>query len=153
MSAQGMQTLVAGSIDLRKSNSGYVFTIAGEPVSWASRLHPCLALSTTKAEYMDAIEATKEALQLSRLVGDLGMAGDAPMLHCDSQSAIALEQNPVFHAKIKHIRVRYHFIRELLEDKRIQFVKIHTDDNPVDLLPKSLASQRFAHCRSLMGMA
>ena len=109
----------AGSVDSRKSTSGYVFTVAGGPVSWASRLQPCVALSTTEAEYMAATEAAKEALWLSRLVGDLGMAVDAPMLHCDSQSAIALAQNPVFHAKTKHIEVRYHFIREVLEDKRI----------------------------------
>ncbi|MCO5606465.1 hypothetical protein L7F22_060653 [Adiantum nelumboides] len=143
----------AGSIGSRKSTSGYVFIVAGGPISWESHLQPCIALSTIEAEYMDAIEATKEALWLSRLVGDLDMVGDAPMLHCDSQSAIALARNHVFHAKTKHIEVRYHFIREVIEDKRIQLVKIHTDDNPVDLLSKSLASQRFAQCRSLMGMA
>ncbi|MCO5586434.1 hypothetical protein L7F22_040374 [Adiantum nelumboides] len=142
-----------GSVHSRKSNSGYEFTISGGPVSWASRLQPCVALSTTEAEYMVATEATKEALWLSRLVGDLGMAGDAPTLHCDSQSAIALAQNLIFHAKTKHIEVRYHFIREVLEDKRIQLVKIHTDNNPANLLTKSLASQRFAYYRLLMGMA
>ena len=142
------------AVDSRKSTSGYVFTLAGGPVSWASRIHPCVALSTTEAEYMAAVEAAKEALWLSWLVGDLGMAVDAPMLHSDSQSAIALAQNPVFHAKTNHIEVRYHFIQEVLEDKPIQLVKVHTDDNPVDLLTKSLASQhRFARCRSLMGMA
>ena len=143
----------AGSVDSRKSTSGYVFTLAGGLVSWASRIQPCVSLSTTEGEYMAATEATKEALWLSRLVGDLGMAVDAPMLHSDSQSAIALARNPVFHAKTKHIEVRYHFIREVLEDKRIQLVKVHTDDNPADLLTKPLDSQRFAHCRSLMGMA
>ncbi|MCO5586210.1 hypothetical protein L7F22_040149 [Adiantum nelumboides] len=143
----------AGLVDSRKSTCGYVFTVAGGPVLWASCLQPCIALSTTEAEYMAANEATKEALWLSRLVGDLGMAGDAPMLHCDCQSTIALAQNPVFHAKTKHIEVRYHFIREVLEDKRIQLVKILTDDNPADLFTKSLASQRFTHCRLLMGMA
>ncbi|MCO5568437.1 hypothetical protein L7F22_022136 [Adiantum nelumboides] len=60
-----------GSVDSRKSTSGYVFTVAGGPVLWASRLHPCIALSTTKAKYMPATKATKESLWLSRLVGDL----------------------------------------------------------------------------------
>ncbi|MCO5611398.1 hypothetical protein L7F22_065651 [Adiantum nelumboides] len=88
----------AWSIDSRKSTSGYVFTIVGGPISWASRLQPCVALSTIEAEYM----AAKEALWLSRLGGDLGMAGDAPMLHCASQSAIALARNYIFHAKTNH---------------------------------------------------
>ncbi|MCO5606574.1 hypothetical protein L7F22_060762 [Adiantum nelumboides] len=100
----------ARSIELRKFTSGYVFIVASGPVLWASRLQPCTALSTTEAEYMAATEAAKEALWLSRLVGDLGMALDAPMLHCDSQSAIALAQNPVFHENTKHIEVRYHSI-------------------------------------------
>ena len=68
---------------------------------------------------MAAIEAANEALWHSWLVGDLGMAVDALVLHCDRQSAIALARNHVFHAKMKHIEVRYHFIREFLEDKRI----------------------------------
>ena len=68
-----------------------------------------------------------------------------PTLHCDSQSAIMLAKNPVFHAKTKHIAVRYHFIRDVVEDKLMELVKVHTDDNPADLLTKGLASEWFAH--------
>ena len=63
-----------------------------------------------------------------------------------------LAKNPVFHAKTKHIDVKYHFIRAVLEDKLIQLVKVHTNDNPADLLTKSLPSERFAYCRTLMGV-
>ena len=63
-----------------------------------------------------------------------------------------LAKNPVFHAKTKHIAVRYYFIRYVLEDKLMELVKVHTDDNPVDLLTKGLASEQFAHCRALMGV-
>ena len=48
--------------------------------------------------------------------------------------------------------MKYHFIRDVLEDKLMELVKVHTDDNPVDLLTKGLASERFAHCRALMGV-
>ncbi|KAI5065237.1 hypothetical protein GOP47_0019932 [Adiantum capillus-veneris] len=75
-----------------------------------------------------------------------------PVLHCDSQSAIQLAKNPVFHAKTKHVDVKCHFIREVLEDKRLQIAKIHTTENPADLLTKGLPSKRFAHCRALMGI-
>ncbi|MCO5559160.1 hypothetical protein L7F22_012753 [Adiantum nelumboides] len=110
-----------------------------------SFLQSCVTLSTTEAEYVAASEACKEAIWLTRLVGDLGIVREIPVLHCDSQSAIQLARNLVFHAKTKHVDVRYHFIREVLEDKRLQLVKVHTD-----LLTKSLSSERFTHCRELM---
>ena len=103
-------------------------------------------MSTNKAEYMAAIEACKEAVWLARLVRDLGSAIEMSTLHCDSQSAILLAKNPVFHAKTKHIEVKYHFIREMLEDKLMKLVKVHTDDNCADLLTKGLPPEQFAHC-------
>ena len=110
-------------------------------------------MSTTKAEYIVASEACKEAIWLARLVGDLGISVEVPTLHCDSQSAIMLAKNPVFHAKTKQIAVKYHFIRDVLEDKLMELVKVHMDDNSADLLTKGLASERSAHTvGALMGM-
>ena len=63
-----------------------------------------------------------------------------------------LAKNPVFHAKTKHIEMKYHFIRSILEDKAIELVKVHTDDNSADLLTKGLPAERFAYCRQLMGI-
>ncbi|MCO5609949.1 hypothetical protein L7F22_064184 [Adiantum nelumboides] len=77
-----------------------------------------------------------------RLVEELGIKSQVPVLHCDSQSAIMLARNPVFHAKTKHIEVKYHFLRSVLDDKIITLVKVHTDDNPADLLTKSLPDER-----------
>ncbi|MCO5546935.1 hypothetical protein L7F22_000374 [Adiantum nelumboides] len=142
----------AGHPDCRKSTSGYVFTFTGGAVSWISRLQKCVALSTTEAEYVAATEASKEALWLMRLVEEVGIKSQVPVLHCDSQSAIMLARNPVFHAKTKHIEVKYHFIRSVLDDKSITLVKVHTDDNPADLLTKSLPAERFAYCRQMMGI-
>ena len=133
----------AGNSDNRRSTTGYIFTLYGGAISWMSRLQKCVALSTTEAEYVVAIEACKEAIWLIRLVGDLGLGDDMPILHSDSQSAIMLVKNPVFHAKTKHIEVKYHFLRQVLEDKRLELVKVHT---------KSLSSDKFAHCRELMGI-
>ncbi|MCO5551899.1 hypothetical protein L7F22_005406 [Adiantum nelumboides] len=119
----------AGDLDKRRSTSGYLYTFAGGAISWLSRLQSCVTLSTTEAEYVAVSEACKEAIWLTCLVGDLGIVREIPVLHCDSQSAIQLARNLVFHAKTKHVDVRYHFIREVLEDKRLQLVKVHTKDN------------------------
>ena len=109
-------------------------------------------MSTTEAEYIAAVEACKEAISLARLVRDLGIAVEMPTLHSDSQSAILLAKNPIFHAKTKHIEVKYHFIREMLEDKLMKLVKVHTDENPADLLTKGLSIEQFAHCQAIMGV-
>ena len=136
----------AGHVDTRRSTSGYVFTFAGGAVSWMSRAQKCVALSTTQVEYIATIEGYKEAIWLDCLLGDLGIHSVVPALHSDSMSAIHLARNPIFHAKTKHIEIRYHFIREVLEDKRLELVKVHTDENPADMLTKSLPSQRFEYC-------
>ncbi|MCO5586749.1 hypothetical protein L7F22_040691 [Adiantum nelumboides] len=125
---------MADDVDTRKSTSCYVFTLAGGVVSWCSRLQKIAALSTTEAEYISATETSKEAIWLARLCSEFGLPNKAPMLGCDSRSAICLAKNAMFHARTKHIDVRYHFIREVLEDGLITLVKVHTSQNPEDAL-------------------
>jgi hypothetical protein len=83
-------------------------------------------MSTTEAEYMAVAEAAQEALWLTGLVKELGVEQDGVQLHCDSQSAIYLENNQVYHDITKHIDVRFHKIRELLASGQILLEKIHT---------------------------
>ncbi|MCO5564489.1 hypothetical protein L7F22_018150 [Adiantum nelumboides] len=106
-------------------------------------------MSITEVEYIAASEASKEAIWLARIVSDLSISAETPTLHCDSQSAIKLAKNPMFHAKRKHISVKYHFIRNMHEDKHMQLVKVHTHDNLADLLTKGISLKQFAHCRAL----
>ena len=63
-----------------------------------------------------------------------------------------LARNPIFHAKTKHIQVKYQFIRDVLGSKKIELVKVHTNDNPADFLTKGLPAERFAHFRQMMGV-
>ena len=75
-------------------------------------LQPTSALSTTEAEYMTITEASKEATWLRGLVNDMGLKQNLVLLRCDNQSAIALTKNQVFHARTKHIDIRFHRIRD-----------------------------------------
>ncbi|MCO5571155.1 hypothetical protein L7F22_024889 [Adiantum nelumboides] len=143
----------AGDLDKRRSTSCYVFTLAGGAVSWQSQLQDCITQSTIEAEYVAANEACKEAIWLGRLVADLGIKVEMLELYCDSHSAIQLAKNSMFHSKTKHINVKYHFIREVIEDKQIQLVKIHMKDNSADLLTKRLSRESFVHCRELLGIS
>ncbi|CAL1389536.1 unnamed protein product [Linum trigynum] len=73
-------------------------------------------------------------------------------LFCDSQSAIHLAKNASFHARSKHIDVRYHWIRDVLEMKQLQLEKIHTDENGSDMCTKTLPREKFEFCRLAAGM-
>lgn len=75
------------------------------------------------------------------------------VLHYDSQSNIHPGKNPSFHSKYKHIYVRYHCIRDVLNDKLLDLEKVHTDDNGVDMLTKTLPRRKYEICCSLAGMA
>ncbi|KAI3508780.1 hypothetical protein L1887_23794 [Cichorium endivia] len=82
-----------------------------------SRLQKSISLSTIEVEYMGVAEASKELLGLNTFLEELRHKKEDCMLHCDNQSAIHLAKNPVFHSRTKHIKMRYHFIREQIAEE------------------------------------
>ncbi|KAE8701188.1 Detected protein of confused Function [Hibiscus syriacus] len=133
----------AGDLDKRRSSTGYLFTLDKAPVSWKSTLQSMVALSTTEEEYMAVSEAVKEAIWLNGLMEDLGVVQSRISLYCESQSAIHLAKNQVYHSRTKHIDVRYHFVREIFEEGNILLQKIATSKNPTDIMTKVLATSNF----------
>jgi hypothetical protein len=142
----------AGDLDKRRSLTGFVFTLSGCAISWKATLQSTVALSTTEAEYMAAAEAVKEAIWLRGLVSDLGLQQDDTVVFCDSQSAIHLTKNQMYHERTKHIDVRYHFLREVVTQGDITVKKIATAENPADMLTKPLPILKFKHCLGLIGI-
>ena len=112
-----------------------------------------VAMSTTKAEYMAAVEAAKEALWLTGLVKELGIQQGGVSLHCDSHNAIYLAKNQVYHARTKHIDVRIHKIRELVATSELLLEKIHTSENASDMLIKPVTADKFKHCFDLINVS
>ena len=94
-----------GDLDKRRSTTGYVFKVGGNTVSWKSGLQQVVALSTTEAEYISLVEAIKEGLWLRGLTEELGYQQEEVSVGCDSQSAICLAKNNVFHDRTKHFVV------------------------------------------------
>ena len=102
----------AGDSDDRHSTSGNLFLMAGGAVSWLSKKQAIVALSTSEAEY---VALSLEAVWLRSLLSDLGVSLDEPTaLMEDNQGAIAIAKNPIAHSRIKHIDIRYHYIREAI---------------------------------------
>ena len=95
---------LGGDVDSSKSTSGYIYTIGGTAVSWMSRLQKCVSLSSTEAEYVAIAEAGKEMIWLADYLEELGKKQSEKILYSDSQSAIQLVKNLVYHLKTKHIR-------------------------------------------------
>ena len=135
----------AGDLNDRRSTTGYVFTLAGGPICWRSMIQSLVALSTTESEYMAVAEAAKEALWLTGLVKELGIQQGGVLLHCDSQSAIYLAKNQVYHARTKHIDVRFHKIRDLVFSDEFLLKKVHTSENEANMLTKPVTTDKFKH--------
>ena len=143
----------AGDLDKRCSTTGYVFTLAKGPVSWRSTLQSTVVLSTTEAEYMVVTEAFKEAIWLYGLIEDLGIVQEHVDVHYDSQSAIFLAKNQVHHSRTKQIDVRFHFVREIVDERDILLQKIGTADNPADMLTKCVSGIKFQYCLDLVNIS
>ena len=142
----------AGDIDSRKSTTGYIFTLGSAAVSWVSRLQKTVSISTTEAEYVAATEACKEMIWLKNLMEELGKEQDSCQLFSDSQSAIHLVKNSAFHSRTKHIDVKYHFIRSLLEEEQFTLEKIHTKNNPADMMTKDVTVEKLKACSISVGL-
>ena len=137
----------AQDLDTRKSTSRFVFTFGGGCISWKSTLQKCVSQSTTEAEYVAAAEAAKEGIWLSRLVQDFGYSAKGIELYCDSSSALHLASNQKTDSRTKHIDVRYHFIRQMVEEKSILLLKIEGKLNPADALTKVIPHESFVNHR------
>ena len=134
----------AGQVDDRRSTSGYVFFMAGGPVSWQSKTQKSVALSTAEAEYMALSDASKEAVHLKALLASMGYGQSEPIvIYEDNQAAQKIAENPVLHDRTKHIDIRYHFVRELVEGLKISVVYINTKQMIADLLTKAVSRMTF----------
>ncbi|KAK3033756.1 hypothetical protein RJ639_034198 [Escallonia herrerae] len=121
---------------------------------WKASLQTIIALSTTEAEYIAATEAVKEAIWLKGLVGDLGLKQESSIVYYDSQSAIHLTKNQMFHERTKHIDVRFHFIRDVVSQGTIMVEKISTtDENPANMMTKHIPKIKFKHCLDLISIS
>ena len=144
----------AGDVGDRKSTSGYVFLLGGATISWKSSKQTCVALSTAEAEYVALSAAAQEAVWLQQLTSDLlkKRIREITILE-DNQSTICLAKNHQVHGRTKHIDIKYHFIRDLVDAGRIKLTYCTSEDMVADMLTKGLRIQQFEKLRRMIGIA
>ncbi|KAK1681272.1 hypothetical protein QYE76_042120 [Lolium multiflorum] len=124
-------------------------------VSWASSKQCTVAKSSIESEYIAASEASSEAVWMKRFIVELGVvpsALDPLVIYCDNMGAIANAQEPRSHKRLKHIKLRYHSIREYIEDGEVKICKVHTDLNVADPLTKALPRAKHDQHQNAMGV-
>jgi hypothetical protein len=98
-------------------------------ISWSSKKQGSIAQSTAEAEYIAAGNASREAVWLRKLMSGLFQERlETTVIHCDNQSCLKLTKNPVFYDKSKHIEIKYHFIRDMVQRRTIKLQYIRTDE-------------------------
>lgn len=136
----------------RRSYTGFVFKLAGAAVSWESKKQRTVAMSSTEAEYMALAEAAKEAVYIQGFLSELIGIKKSIVLYNDNQGAQKLVCNPVFHNRTKHIDIRHHFIRDLVECEKLKLMYLPTDSMPADVLAKGLGVSKHNVCLKGLGM-
>lgn len=144
----------AGDTTDRRSVSGAVFKVCGAVVSWFSRKQATVSLSSTEAELVALCVAACHSQWLVRLLRDLGRCPEGPIqFHEDNQSTIKLASNPKDSARLKHMDVKYFYVRELLEKNLIRIDYVPTTLQQADILTKGLPAPAFRKLRDSLGMA
>jgi hypothetical protein len=143
----------AGDRNDRKSTSGHCFLLNGAAVSWSSKKQSCVALSTAEAEYVALSHAAQEAIWLRNLHSDIGVKIiDRIVLYEDNQAAISITKNSQFHGRTKHIDIKYHFIRQQVEDGIFELNYCPTGNMPADILTKGICREKFIKFRKILGV-
>ena len=111
-----------------------------------------MSLSIAEAEYIAAGSCCTQLLWMKKLLYNYGILQDTMCVFCDNTSAINLSKNLVQHSKSKHIEIRYHFIRDLVEDKVVCLKFIHTDNQKADIFIEPLDGPRFESLRKTISV-
>ncbi|KAK0585590.1 hypothetical protein LWI29_030968 [Acer saccharum] len=143
---------LSGNEDDRTSTSAYVLFLGSNAISWCSRKKRSVARSSTEAEYMVVALAASKVLWLSSLLHELLIPPTySPTIYCDNISATYLCSNPVFHSRMKHITIDFHFVQEKVQRGQIRMSHVASADQLADSLTKPLSKTRFAFLRSKIG--
>lgn len=137
----------------RNNTSGYIFMLNDSPISWCSKTQSVVALSSCEAEYITGSFATCQGVWVKELMEELKMAIESSIqLRIDNVSAIDLAKNPISHGRIKHIEVKFHFLKDMVNKGRIVLAYCKTKVQFIDLFTKPLKINSFDFLKESLGI-
>jgi hypothetical protein len=120
-----------------RSVGGYCFSLGSGMVTWGARSQKTVSLSSCEAEYIAACHATQELVWLRALLDGIRLTQVSPTpLLCDNQGSIVLSEDPSFHARVKHVDIKYHYIRERVAKKELILRYVEGTKNLADAFTK-----------------
>jgi len=142
-----------GNVSNRRSTNGFMFSFGSGAISWNNKKQPTVALLSIEVEYRGVTIAPCEGVWLQKLLSDLGRLVDALIvIYCDNISSILFANNPVYHARTKHIEVHYHFIRKKVLTKEIDLIHVNTEDQVANIFIKALGTNKLNKFRKMLGV-
>jgi hypothetical protein len=135
-----------------KSVQCYIFTLAGGAISWKSTKQRIVATSSTESEYISLAACGLEAVYLRGLMEELYHDPGTIDIQTDNNGSVTIAKEAKHHERTKHIRVKYHKIRELEDDGTVAVNWIPREENPADLGTKALPRDVFEKWIKVVGM-
>jgi hypothetical protein len=136
----------------RKSISGYAIMFGTCCISYRSKKQSIVAMSTAEAEYIALADCVKEVLWYFELLAEIGFRQNSIVVHCDNQSAIAIAKNPGQYERTKHISLKFHFVRDIVEKAVITLEYCPTKAMIADVLTKAIPREQFEALRFKLGI-
>lgn len=143
----------AGDSDDYISTNSYIVYLGRHPISWTSRKQSGVARSSTEAAYRAVANAASELTWICNVLSKLGITLlSPPVVYCDNVGATFLCANPVFHSRMKHIAIDYHFVRNQVQNGALRVAHVNTRDQLADALTKPLTRARFMELIGKIGV-
>jgi len=130
----------AGDVETHVSVTGFCIFLLGVPISWRSKSQRSVTLSSSEAEFVVLSEAAKEVKFIVQIMQSIGIEVKLPVIvRVDNVGAILMAENLTTSQCTKHVDIRYHFVREFVEDRFIRIIFVRTTENTADIFTKNVS--------------
>ncbi|KAJ9556427.1 hypothetical protein OSB04_011041 [Centaurea solstitialis] len=137
-----------------RSTTAYILYLGSNIISWKSARQKSVSRSSTEAEYKALANAAAEIAWVQNLLSELGIEiKQPPQLYCDNTGATYVCANPIYHSRMKHIALDYHFVREKVAAGELKVLHVNSVDQLADVLTKPLSRAQFLSLRSKIGVS